>query len=169
MNLFQEYRNQQNWRNWSKYIEHLPISPLQSVLDLGSSVGGFANEISGNVAMVTGLDINQEFVDFCQSNARINQKFVCADISQYDFSDAVPFDGAWSSFSLSYLREPESVVRNLHSRMNNFGWIALVDVSCFLSGNMSRSSRFYSRVRNFELKSGSSGGYDLNFGSKMWF
>ncbi|AQS37183.1 hypothetical protein Sps_02023 [Shewanella psychrophila] len=43
----------------------------------------------------------------------------------------------------------------------------MLDVSCFISGNLAKDSKYYERVVAFELSSYRSGLYDFDFGTKM--
>jgi len=84
-----------------------------------------------------------------------------------NFSEIPQFDGVWSSFSLSYLADPHSFIDRLYVPLPPQGWIALVDVSCFVSGNMPKESFLHGLVKKFEIDSEDSGLYDFDFGSKM--
>ncbi|PMG51076.1 class I SAM-dependent methyltransferase [Shewanella sp. 10N.286.52.B9] len=167
MNLFQEYEKQQNWRGWERYLQFIPLSQDDSVVDLGCSVGDVSRLFSFRVKNVLGIDINQEFIDFCESNKSSNETFICTDFLSFDSLSVESVNGIWSSFSLSYLRKPLDFLISVNSSMNQGGWIALLDVSCFISGNLEKNSKYYERVRRFELESYKSGIYDFNFGAKM--
>lgn len=167
MNLFQEYEKQQNWRGWERYLQFIPMSQNDSVVDLGCSVGDVSRIFSLRVKDVLGIDINQEFIDFCESNKSSNETFICTDFLNLDSLSVKSINGIWSSFSLSYLPNPLNFLISAYSLMNQGGWIALLDVSCFISGNLAKSSKYYERVRHFELESYKSGIYDFNFGAKM--
>lgn len=167
MNLFQEYEKQQNWRDWERYLQFIPMSPNDSVVDLGCSVGDVSRIFSLRVKEVLGIDINQEFIDFCESKKNSNETFICTDFLNLDKLSVKSINGIWSSFSLSYLRNPLDLLVYANSLMDQGGWIALLDVSCFISGNLKQDSKYYERVRRFELESYKSGIYDFNFGKKM--
>lgn len=167
MNLFQEYEKQQNWRGWERYLQFIPMSQNDSVIDLGCSVGDVSRLFSHRVKDVLGIDISREFIDFCESNKSSNQTFICTDFLNLDSLPVKPVNGIWSSFSLSYLRNPLDFLISVNSLMEQGGWIALLDVSCFISGNLKKNSEHYERVRRFELESYRSGIYDFNFGAKM--
>ncbi|QBX71892.1 class I SAM-dependent methyltransferase [Aeromonas hydrophila] len=167
MNLFQEYEKQQKWRGWERYLQFIPISQNDSVVDLGCSVGDVSRFFSRRVKNVVGIDINQEFIDFCESNKSRNETFICTDFLSFDGLPVESVSGIWSSFSLSYLHDPLDFLISVHSSLNQGGWIALLDVSCFISGNLAKNSKYYERVRCFELESYKSGIYDFNFGAKM--
>lgn len=167
MNLFQEYEKQQNWRGWERYLKFIPYSHDESVVDLGCSVGGVSRLFSLRVKSVLGVDINQEFIDFCESNKSSNETFICTDFLSLDSLPIESINGIWSSFSLSYLRNPLDFLISLYSSMKQEGWIALLDISCFISGNLAKNSKYYERVRSFELESYKSGIYDFDFGTKM--
>ena len=167
MNLFQEYEKQQKWREWERYLQFIPMSQDETVIDLGCSIGAVSHLFSRRVKNVLGIDINQEFIDFCESNKNSNEAFMCADFLSFDSLPVESVNGVWSSFSLSYLRNPLDFLISVYSSMNHGGWIALLDVSCFISGNLEKNSKYYERVKRFELESYKSGIYDFDFGAKM--
>ncbi|MCW8875905.1 MAG: methyltransferase domain-containing protein [Kangiellaceae bacterium] len=167
MNLFQEYKKQQEWRGWERFLQFIPVSSSDSVVDLGCSVGGVTRLLSSRVKNVLGIDINQEFIDFCEFNKCSNESFICTDFQNLDGLIIESVNGIWSSFSLSYLRNPLDFLISVKLSLEPGGWIALLDVSCFISGNLSKSSKYYKQVRSFELDSYKSGIYDYNFGTKM--
>lgn len=167
MNLFQEYEKQQNWRCWERYLQFIPFSKDDSVVDLGCSVGDVSRVFSLRVKNVLGIDINQEFIDFCESNKSSNETFICTDFMSFNGLSVKSINGVWSSFSLSYLRSPLDFLISINSLMSQGGWIVLLDVSCFISGNLAKNSKYYERVRRFELESYKSGIYDFDFGAKM--
>lgn len=167
MNLFQEYEKQQKWREWDRFLQLIPMSHDDSVVDLGCSVGEVSRLLSSRVKSVLGIDIKQEFIDFCASNKSSNESFICSDFQNLNGLLVGVVDGIWSSFSLSYLRNPLDFLISINSSIRPGGWIALVDVSCFISGNLSKNSKYYEKVRTFELDSFKSGIYDFDFGAKM--
>lgn len=167
MDLISEYKQQQTWRNWQDYLAHIPLKKSVSVIDLGCSVGNVSNLFSTRVERVIGVDINSDFFEFCQQNRASNQTFMRSDFSQLNFSALPSISGVWSSFALSYLAEPQTFINNLYDKLEHGGWIALLDISCFISGNMNKHSDFYERVKKFELTSYQSGVYDFNFGAKL--
>lgn len=143
------------------------MHPEDHVVDLGCSIGNVSHLFAREVTRVTGIDLNKEFVDYCKSNRRKNQKFLCHDIADFDFSTLDKISGIWASFSLSYIEKPADFLSKIYGALGKSGWIALVDVSCFISGNMSLNSFHYQAVKEFELESYVSGKYDFDFGSKM--
>jgi hypothetical protein len=96
-----------------------------------------------------------------------NANYICEDILNVDYTTFGEISGVWASFSLSYIRSPLDYFKTLRSSMSRDGWIALLDVACFISGNLAKESPFFERVRAFELTSCKSGLYDFAFGSKM--
>jgi SAM-dependent methyltransferase len=167
LNLKEEYKNQQKWRNWDQYLDHIPFCEDDIVIDLGCSVGCVSHLFSQKVKGVIGIDLSKEFIAYCQESKRSNETFICSDIAKFDFSSVGRFNGVWASFSLSYLNTPSETLGSIYNTIVNGGWLALVDVSCFISGNMSKKSAYYNALREFELASYNSGVYDFNFGSKM--
>lgn len=167
MDLIQEYKNQQNCRNWESYLPFVPYKRSDTVLDLGCSVGAVSRMFSTRVKGVVGIDINQDFIDFCDSQKKDNENFICDDLLNVNYTSFGEIGGFWGSFSLSYIRSPLDYLKTLHSSMRLYGWIALLDVTCCVSGNLAKASPFFGRVRAFELASCDSGLYDFDFGSKM--
>ncbi len=134
---------------------------------MGCSVGDVSRTFSQRVNNVIGIDLNKDFIEFCHSRKSSNETFISSDFLSVDYLSFSGIDGIWGSFSLSYLSKPLDYLKLLNSVIKDEGWIALVDVSCFISGNLARGSKYYDRVNNFELESYKSGVYDFNFGEKM--
>ena len=120
---------------------------------MGCSVGSVSDLISDEVSKVTGIDINDQFIDFCKKNKKEKQEYFCEDIQNIDFNNLGNFSGVWSSFTLSYIPDPVSTLKTIYQNLDFGGWISLVDISCFISGNMSPNSEFYNQVKDFELSS----------------
>jgi SAM-dependent methyltransferase len=167
MNLIEEYKKQQTWRNWESYLDLIPIKETDIVLDLGCSVGNVSHLLANKVSHVTGIDLNSDFIQFCDENKSSNEQYICSNFLDLDFSKFPCITGLWGSFSLSYLADPKPYLDKVYMKMDKGSWIALLDVSCFISGNMNKQSKFYEKVRNFELESCKSGVYDFNFGAKL--
>ncbi|MCP4762448.1 MAG: class I SAM-dependent methyltransferase [archaeon] len=167
MNLEKEYENQQKWRYWEQYLEHIPYNENDIVVDLGCSVGNVSRLFSKRVKKVIGVDLNRDFIDYCKAKSQQNEKFIYCDISNFDVNLVDQLSGVWASFSLSYLKHPSKVIGAIYTAIKNGGWIALLDVSCFISGNMFKNCAYYQSVRDFELESYKSGKYDFIFSSKM--
>ena len=171
LNLFQEYEKQQEWRDWARFIEVLPLTANDTVIDLGCSVGNVSRIFSRQVKHVVGIDINDEFISFCDSRKTTNETFIMSDFLSLDYGEIQrnfgEINGIWASYSLSYLSDPVSYLTSLYSVLSDGGWIALLDVSCFISGNLAKDSKYYERVVAFEQASYRSGLYDFDFGTKM--
>jgi SAM-dependent methyltransferase len=167
LDILEEYARQQTWRHWRTYLDSIPVAPADHVLDLGCSVGGMAAILADKVQLVTGIDLEPNFVDYCDVNRQSNQRFICADFDKFDLASLGPVNGVWSSFAVSYVADTKPLLRRLHALLPPGGWAAMVDVSCFISGNLPLDSRFQKDVRAFELESGQSGLYDFDFASKM--
>ncbi|MBL0521278.1 methyltransferase domain-containing protein [Aeromonas enteropelogenes] len=167
MDLFQEYKKQQCWRDWERYLDIIPYRHDDSVLALGCSVGNVSKMFSLRVDRVTGVDINQDFIDVCESDKNFNERFICCDFSGLSAFQLGRISGVWSSFSLSYLCNPLDFITYLYSLLDDDGWIALLDISCFISGNLPQASKYHLQVLNFELDLYKHGAYDFNFGERM--
>ncbi len=171
LNLLQEYKKQQEWREWERFIEVIPLTASDTIVDLGCSVGDVSRMFSRQVKHVVGVDINSEFITFCDSRKTTNETFKLSDFQSLDYREIQrsfgEINGIWASYSLSYLSDPISYLRSSYSVLSEGGWIALLDVSCFISGNLAKSSEYYERVVAFEQASYRSGLYDFDFGGKM--
>lgn len=167
MNLLEEYKRQQIWRNWEQYIRHVPLCYDNHVIDLGCSVGCVSDLLSDRVESVTGIDMSEAFITHCQAKKGSNQSFICEDIEKVDYRSISPINGIWASFSLSYLRSPEEFLVHLTEVLGPDSWAALIDASCFISGNMPLDSKYYDRVKEYEKESWETGIYDFDFGSKL--
>ena len=171
LNLFQEYEKQQEWRAWERFIGVIPLTASDTIVDLGCSVGDASRMFSHKVKHVIGVDINDEFITFCDSIKISNETFVLSDFQSLDYREIQrsfgEINGIWASYSLSYLSDPISYLTSLYSVLSEGGWIALLDVSCFISGNLAKDSKYYTRVLAFEQASYRSGLYDFDFGGKM--
>jgi len=167
LELIKEYLNQQKWRDWERYISHIPLKDTDRVVDLGCSIGGVSRLFSARAKSILGVDLNSLFIDYCYDQKGWNEEYLCQDISKLDLSSIGSFDGVWASFSLSYLARPEEYLRSIYEHLNSNGWVAMVDINCFISGNMADLSNYKTGVRKFEEESYRAGVYDFNFGSKM--
>lgn len=167
MNLLEEYLIQQRLRRWDELIALVPCRANDTILDLGCSTGFVSSLFSRKVNSVIGIDINQEFVDYCLINAKDNTKFICADLNRLPYQELGEINGAWASFSLSYLEDPLDFLSKLYLALSPGSWVAVLDVACFLSGNLGPNSKFYTPVREFEIQSYKSRIYDFNIGAKL--
>ena len=167
MDLIEEYRKQQTWRDWDNYLNFIPLKNTDNVLDLGSSVGNVSHLLAKKVKQVVGVDHNQEFVNFCNQNKLENEQFICASFLDLNLKSLPQFTGVWASFSLSYLPDPQRFLNYIYSTLPEGGWIALLDISCFISGNMNKNSKYHKVVKEFENNSYMSGVYDFDFGSRQ--
>jgi SAM-dependent methyltransferase len=143
------------------------LSKDDNVIDLGCSIGSMSRLLSTRVNQVTGIDTNQIFINYCDSKKSENEFYICGDMQTLGSHVVESVGGIWSSFSLSYLPDPHDFLSSLSESMKTTSWIALLDVSCFLSGNLNRDSKYYKQVNDFEIASANAGIYDFNFGSKM--
>ncbi|QQX80977.1 methyltransferase domain-containing protein [Shewanella sp. KX20019] len=167
MDLLEEYERQQTWREWPQYLQYIPVSKGDTVVDLGCSVGDVSALFSTRVKRVIGIDQDQDFINYCRKNKTSNQVFVHSRFETINYDSLGEVNGVWASFSISYLADPLSFLRQLHRVIQPGGWIALLDVACFISANLSVNSAYFDKVSLFELESAKNGGYDFNFGSKI--
>lgn len=62
MSLLREYRRQFLWRDWPRALALCPITPGQTILDLGCGPGVLAAELSSRGLIVTGIDRDPELL-----------------------------------------------------------------------------------------------------------
>lgn len=167
MNLIEEYIEQQKWRNWERYFQEIPLNQEDKIIDLGCSIGAVSDLLSKKVDSVTGIDSNIDFINYCLSKSAPNQNFICQNFTEINYASLQPISGVWSSFSLSYLKNPYEFLNAIYKILKPQGWIALVDVSNFISGNMLPECKHLKLVQDFENGSIITGSYDFNFGSKI--
>lgn len=167
MNIIEEYIAQQTWRNWDQYFQEIPLNKEDKVIDLGCSIGAVSDLLAKKVASVTGIDSNIDFINYCLSKSAQNQTFICQNFAEINYASLEPTTGVWSSFSLSYLKNPYVFLSAIYKILKPQGWIALVDVSNFISGNMLPECKHFKLVQDFENGSIISGSYDFDFGSKI--
>lgn len=167
MNLLDEYRKQQTWRQWEKYLQVIPCTIDDVVLDLGCSVGGMSHLFAKHVKQVIGIDLNPEFIEFCRNQQSKNELFICEDIQKIDFRALGNVNGVWASFSLSYLENPLEFLQRMYEFLPKNAWVSVLDISCFISGNLAQESVYQQQVKKFEMDSHHSGIYDFAFASRM--
>lgn len=167
MDIIQEYINQNQWRNWKDYLKYLPLTKNQNILDLGCSVGIMSNILSKSTNAVIGIDLNKDFIEYANKQKNRNVTFYEENITEFNIKKLNIINGIWSSFTLSYLEQPKEYLSCLYDFLPINGWIGLVDISCFISGNMDKNSKYYSIINKFEIESVNNRLYDFNFGTKM--
>ena len=118
MNLIEEYKKQQTWRNWESYLDLIPIKETDIVLDLGCSVGNVSHLLANKVSHVTGIDLNSDFIQFCDENKSSNEQYICSNFLDLDFSKFPCITGLWGSFSLSYLADPKPYLDKVYMKMD---------------------------------------------------
>lgn len=167
MKLLDEYKKQQTWRQWERYLQEIPYKKDDIVLDLGCSVGGMSHLFAQQVKQVIGVDLDPEFIAFCRHHQSENELFICEDIQKLELNALGNINGVWASFSLSYLENPLEFLQRLYASLPENAWISVLDISCFISGNLAQDSVYHQRVREFEMESHRSGIYDFAFASRM--
>ncbi|MGV3526272.1 MAG: class I SAM-dependent methyltransferase [Candidatus Sericytochromatia bacterium] len=167
MELIDEYLNQQSWRAWEKYLPWLPLQPTDHLVDLGCSVGGFLQTVAPHCASSLGVDLNPEFIAYCASHPQPQQRFLCGDIASLGDEIFQQANGVWASFSLTYLPDPAAYIRRIHAALPPGGWLAVLDIDGFISGNLPLESPFQAQVQAFEQASHQGGKYDFALGHKL--
>ncbi len=124
-----EYKRQLKWRNWQSYINQLPISQSELILDLGCGTGDVSSLLAKKASKVIGIDFNKELIDFAQiENQQSNVQYICKDLKKIDEIGLSKVDGIWSSFSVAYFPDFVPVLREWLKLLKPNGWIALVEV-----------------------------------------
>ena len=165
MNLKDEYILQNQWRNWEQYFVKIPFHSTQKVLDIGCSVGFVSDLLSKFVNLVCGIDNNEELLEAARGGNNPKCQFYNNNIEEMAFENFTPFNGVWMSFVMAYVRDPLSFLKYIKDSISRNGWIAVVDIDGFISGNMNPSSKFYNRVIEFE--SVINGNYNFKIGSRI--
>lgn len=165
MNLKDEYIMQNQWRNWEQYFVKVPFDISQKVLDIGCSVGFVSDLLSKYVNMVCGIENNEVLLEVARSRNNPKCQFVKIDIEEILFENFTPFDGVWMSFVIAYLRDPLSFLKNIKDCISKNGWIVIIDINGFISGNMDPSSKYYKKVIEFE--SVINRNYNFKIGSRI--
>lgn len=92
------------------------------ILDAGCGAGHLAEELAGRGATVVGLDASREMLAYARKRAP-DADFVRADLgSDLPFSDGA-FDGVASSLAFHYVRDWETLFRELRRVLNPGGWV----------------------------------------------
>ncbi len=167
MTLLEEYRNQNIWRDWERYLIKLPLTPEQTVFDLGCSIGVVTNQLARKVKKAIGFDNDQLLLEAARNNKPDNCAFIHEDIFTSHPSQFGKCDGIWTSFALAYMKEPDIFISNWMKCLNVGGWFAVVDIDGFFSSHLSEDGKYFEEIERFEKASERSGVYDFRIGRKI--
>lgn len=167
MTLLEEYVKQNTWREWERYLEKLPLSPEQTVCDLGCSIGVVTKLLSRRVGKAVGLETDPELLEAAKKQSPSNCEFIHTDIQTTDPACFGMFNGIWMSFTLAYMREPGAFIESWTRQLRDGGWFAVTDIDSLFSCHLPDGSRFFSETLQFEAMSEQSGFYDDRIGRKL--
>jgi len=167
MKLSDEYKNQNIWRNWPVYLEKVPISSGDTVLDLGCGIGYVTKLLAGVASQVIGIDSNVALLEEAKSiNNAGNIMYINGDLRSINKQDLPLADGVWTSFTPAYFPDFAPILRQWLALLKPTGWIAIVEIDdLFAHHPLSNSTRevlaaYYDRQRK-------AGFYDFEMGSKL--
>lgn len=167
MTLVEEYINQNKWREWDRYLSRLPLNKNQVVYDLGCSIGSVSRLFAPRVKKVVGIDCNRTLLEEAQKNKPDNCDFLLENLSSLKPQSVESCDGIWMSYTLAYIKNPESFISDWVECLNPGGWFAVVDIDGLLSSHLPENSRFYKKIDAFESEQEQSGEYDFRVGKKI--
>lgn len=165
--LLEEYINQNKWREWEKYLSRLPLQDNQVVYDLGCSIGYVTKLFAPRVKRVIGIDQNQALLEEARINKPNNCEFIPGDIFSLKPQSLEKCDGIWLSFTLAYIKDPESFLSDWAERLIPGGWFAVVDIDGLFSSHLPKNSRFFEKIETFEKEQEQSKQYDFRVGRKI--
>lgn len=100
------------WRYGASLVELLDPKLGERILDVGCGTGHLTANIAEAGAAVVGMDRSAEMLAQARS-AYPHLQFVQADARDFVFTE--PFDAVFSNAALHWIREPERVIRCVHS------------------------------------------------------
>ena len=157
MDLVAEYREQERWRRWDDAIAMLPLSPGQTVLDLGCGAGAVSRRLRARGVEVIGIDADDALLAAARADCP-GVHFENGDARRIDRT----VDGIWTSFVTAYLGDLASVVAHWRACLRPGGFLAMVEVDDLLGHAPLAlpfdAPRFYDEAR---------GRYDFEAGRKL--
>jgi SAM-dependent methyltransferase len=164
MILSAEYSRQYRWRPWDRIYSALPNVQGETILDLGCAVGDQAAELVARGATVIGIDANEELLRVARSRGIGNVEFYSGDIRHLD--PAFKADGIWSSFSVAYIPNPQSILESWSQSLRPNGWMAITEIDN-LFGHEPLSDRTKTLLGSYEAEALHAGRYDFHMGGKL--
>ncbi|MGH2649379.1 MAG: class I SAM-dependent methyltransferase [Ginsengibacter sp.] len=167
MTILEEYKNQNNWRNWTSYIDRLPIKNNDIILDLGCGVGYVTKLFSKKVLKVTGIDGNAHLLNEASLiNNSDNIEYINHDLKTISEISLPLADGIWASFIAAYFPDFSSILKNWLQLLKPGGWIAIVEIND-LFAHQPISTSTYKGFKEFYRQQRSKKLYDYEMGSKI--
>lgn len=165
MNIVDHYLQQHHWRHWSLVFESLPALQGAAVLDLGCGVGDQATQLAGRGAYVTGIDMNEQVLEFVRSRQVPNARLLQCDLRSLP-SDLSAADGIWSSFSAAYFPSSQSVLEEWATHLRVGGWLALTEIDDpFAQRPLSKRTQQY--FSSYAAEALATNRYDFEMGRKL--
>lgn len=130
MSVVKEYKKQASFRNWKSYINTLPLSEKDMVLDLGCSIGSMSKLLTERTDKVIGVDNNADLLkEASKINSDTKIKYINCDINNLDLAKLPMVDGIWCSFVAAYFPNFGPVLQSWQKVLKPGGWLALVEMS----------------------------------------
>lgn len=99
MSVVKEYKKQASFRNWKSYINTLPLSENDLVLDLGCSIGSMSKLLAERTNKVIGVDNNADLLkEASKINSDTKIKYMNCDLNNLASAKLPMADGIWCSF-----------------------------------------------------------------------
>ncbi len=163
--LAAHYKRQFQWRDWQTVLESLPPVKGQTVLDLGCGIGDLTSALAAAGAHVTGVDANEELLQYARSRKIPNAEFRAVDLrTEVDF--ALALDGIWCSFTAAYFVDFGSALARWTQSLKPGGWIAVTEIDD-LFGHEPLSARTTSLLKAYCDEGLVAGRYDFFAGRKI--
>jgi ubiquinone/menaquinone biosynthesis C-methylase UbiE len=100
----------------------------RAVLDLGCGEGGYARQLAGRSARVTGVDGSERLIEVARQRARderLDVRFVCANASALDMFEAAAFDLVVAPMSLMDVEDYPRAIREAHRLLRPAGALVM--------------------------------------------
>ena len=167
MSLTEEYKKQCDWRNWETYLDKLPISQNDTILDLGCSIGTVTSLLANKAKYVIGIDINPKLIEEAKkSNSAKNIDYIISDLNNIRKLDLPNVDGIWTSFLAAYFPDFDSALRSWLPFLKSEGWIGIVEMAdLFAHAPLSQTT--HDIFKEYYLRQLKNGTYDFEMGFKI--
>ena len=164
--LLEQYQKQWEWRDWQSLFDLLPIWQDCHIYDLGCAHGDHSYHLAKRGAFVTGLDRNQDLLDFAQKRKIERANFQQCDLSLLEKLDLPPADGVWTSFLPAYFPNLDPFLKGISSLLRPGGWLAITEMSG-LFDHEPLDKLFVEKIQKFYQKLKQAGSYDFMSGVKL--
>lgn len=109
-------------------LKRLPLTPTQSVLDVGCGTGALLAVLGGRFpeATLTGIDPTLEMLRMARPKLACGVRLLCAWAEQLPFPQA-SFDLVVSTSSFHYFRQPQLSLQEIHRVLKPNGSVVITD------------------------------------------